>query len=213
MRWCLEQGVETMVTPQFSYYEVMQNCMAAWNNARIMRWYSECAELGFPHVALDWPPGNMDWAREAYLEFIARNEVKLIAPSLQTFHDVGGVSIKWLADFQRLHQELPSDVGVLMFGVGVVNAFAQIASIFKGRNLTFVSPRAYVQATQWRLLNDARGPGSKGDCFADNVLGLQRMADAAMEAVNSPEAPARGSRRARRVRPRPRPRRRASASE
>jgi hypothetical protein len=56
--------------------------LAVVNTDRIFRWYCEAAELGFPHVVLDWPPANVPWARQEYLDFILRNDVKVIAPSL-----------------------------------------------------------------------------------------------------------------------------------
>ena len=210
MRWCQQQGVDTMVTPQFSYYEEDQNCMAVFNTNRIFRWYQECAELGFPHVALDWPPANMPWAREEYLDFILRNDVKLIAPSLQTVHETGGISPRFLADFRRLHAELPADVSVAMFGVGVLVAYVQIARMMPGRNLTFVNPKAYFAATQWKLLNESPAPPgwSKADAFAYNVQTMTQLSDRAIsvtrESLAAEEEPkrARSSRRRGRVRPR-----------
>lgn len=177
--WCREQGVDTMVTPQFSYYEEDQNCMAVYNINRQFAWYVECREAGFAHVALDWPPGAIGWMRDEYLDFVHRNEVKILAPSFQTLREREGLSPQFLRDLQVLHDELPADVAIVAFGLGGLLGMLQLARVMPGRQVAFANTQAYFNAVQFRLHTGGLAPPgwSKADAFAYNVTELTKITD------------------------------------
>lgn len=202
-KWNVDQGVDVMVTPQFSYYDEEPNCMVVYNTNRIFQWFIEAREAGFPHVGLDWPPGNMEWIRQEYLDFALRNEVKLLCPSFQTLRSRDGLSAAFVKDLRRLHEELPLDVSFLMFGLGTATGFAQANLCLPGRNICFASSDPFARAAFFRHVGGDLAPGRvtramkdrmtaaeiaakiqefKGDAFAHNVLHYAKITRKVKEA-------------------------------
>lgn len=177
LKWLLAEDPDVMVTPQFSYYSDDQNCMALYNFNRIFRWYTECRDMGFRNVGLDWPPWNVEWARDEFLQFALRNEVKLICPSYQTMGSRGGLISHYLYELRRLHKELPLDVSFLIFGQTNVTAFTQTAMSLPGRNVCFTTSDAFARAAFFRLIGGGLAPKrfTKGDTFAWNVMHYKKL--------------------------------------
>jgi hypothetical protein len=180
-RFCREADVDIMVTPQFSYYDSRQLCMATYNTNRIFQWYVECMEAGFPHVALDMPPYHRDWLVDEYLDFIKRNKVKLISISYQTFRGEMGLDPRQIMNARRrLHRELDPDVAILVYGLGSAQGWVIVATSFPGRQVVFSNTSPFSRANFFKLLPaDASAPPgmTKGQVFERNVNWMTRHVD------------------------------------
>lgn len=184
-RWCREQEVDLMCTPQFSYYSSDQLCITLYNTNRIFRWYVECRELGFPLVALDWPPLSKPWLREELHAFVDRNEVKILALSYQLMAGRGGLAAPYIAELRRLHKVMPADISFIVFGLTTANGFAQVAMSLPGRNLTFVTSDPFARASYFKLVpkgDSAPKRFTKADAFVYNVRYERRLAERALAA-------------------------------
>jgi len=181
-RWLVNEKPDIVVTPQFSYYSDLQNCMFTYNTNRIFQWFCECRELGMT-VGLDWPPGSFEWQRQEYNSFVERNEVKLIVISYQTLGSRGLEGYAY--ELQRIHQDLPPDVSFLLMGIGQVTSFLQAGLSLPGRNLCFAGSDAFARAAFFRLVGGDLAPKryTKADTFAHNVMHYRKITNKVAKAA------------------------------
>lgn len=185
MKWCMDSEVEVMVTPQYSSYPEFQNFMMVWNGNRIFRWYAECMEMGFPHVALDIPPNfHARWILEEYFEFIRRNNVKLISLSYQQFRSRGGLDYRTLWNAKLVNASVDKDVTVIVFGPGTVQRMMAQLKLFEGRNVIFSSVEPFARSVFYELMPSGASapPGMrKPEVFCRNVEAIRKQADRVFE--------------------------------
>jgi hypothetical protein len=158
--------------------------MHLYNQNRIFRWFCEARELGFPHVALDWPPWNAPWQREDLLGFVERNQIKVLAVSYQTILNKRlGLDGFYISELRRLDRDLPPDVSFIIFGLTQLTGFMQVANTLPRRNIAFSSSAAYAKAALFKLApsgDSAPKKFAKHDVFAYNVAIEKKMVDKAM---------------------------------
>jgi hypothetical protein len=202
MRFCLESRVEIMVTPQFSYYEVMQNCMTLLNTKRIFMFYQRILEEGFPVAVLDCPPSGLPWYRDEYLHFIQRNQVKMIAFSYQTLGMRGGLTPQMLRGAMDWNADLPADVQIMVFGLAQPLAAVQLMKLMEGRKLYFSGSNASAMSAFFSLLLPGQTgyvsapPGmTKAEVFLRNVRCQEQTFEAAQRMFDpEPEGDGKGRR-------------------
>jgi hypothetical protein len=214
--FCKASGVDVMCTWQLSYYDVAETAGWIYNVARAFELYRLFAEAGFPVCALDVPPFVMPWLYQEYLDFIDRNAVKCVTISMQTFSYIHPLQLR---AFGELHEALPDDAAVIIFGVNTVPVMIKVATRFAGRPLVFSNVEPYTKAAFFRLTDDRRAPPgwTKPQTFAWNARYFEDRARTVLAAVNEREpepladylppvegASKRRRRRGRRMTPRPR---------
>lgn len=213
--WCVTTELGSWTMRQDRQVSLTGNCMALGNVNRSFRWYTECRELGFPNVALDWPPWALPWLYDEYIDFALRNDVKLVAPSYQTLGTSGSLDAHFAKQLMDMHKALPSDVAFLVFGTGSPTVVATICKLLAGREISFVTTDAYAKAIWFKLSTDTKAPPgwTKADAFAWNVIyNAKRFSKLTGQplprdlATEMPSPASAGTRRAARARPKRRAR-------
>lgn len=165
-------GVQLPIAPQFSYYPSQPHGEALYNLTRIFDFYSRCVKAGFPLVGLDYASNVPDWIAEEVIAFVRRSEVKIVAVSLQGARGRGGLPPVRAHALRRLHDRLPKDVAVIVFGVGTTFGQAQVRKLLEGRDLMLSGKEPYARAIFFQLLpNSVSAPAgmTRAEVFKRNV--------------------------------------------
>ena len=155
LEFCMDAGVHTFVTPQFSYYDSDPMAMWFYNENRGMEFYRLAVEAGFPVVALDCPPWSPKYMHADRMEFIQGMKVKCIAMSYQTRRNIDPTQVKYA---KELNEELDPDVSLIFFGCNTLPVILTLAKLYAGRNILFSNVEPFAKAAFFRLLNNQIAP-------------------------------------------------------
>jgi hypothetical protein len=189
MEAMLEDGVDVMITPQFSAYPSVQNYMALYNANRVMQWHVEAVEMGFKHVVMQHPGAQAMWLLDEYQDFIGRSGVKLVAFNAQLGRRTGtGYDTEALRYTKMTHDAYPKDIAWIVFGPSTYQAVAQTAAICKGRRLLFANVNAYASSVFFQLyptMRKAPAGWSKGQCFKHNCETFLSLTDKVLATIRA----------------------------
>jgi hypothetical protein len=181
LQFCLAEGVDVMIDPQFSADAAQQNYDALLNSHRVLEWHVEAVKTGFKHVALMHPGPQAPWLLNDYYEFARKTNVQLVAFSVQGQNMRSStLSPEALKDFKLAHESYPPNCEFLMFGTGSLARMNQMAALTRGRKVTFANSDAYASAAFYRMRpygNRAPRAWSQGDVLKHNIEVFTRYAD------------------------------------
>jgi hypothetical protein len=153
IRWWKEQGVDTLVTPQYSAYPEWNCSLHIYNSHRQMAFYEEAVEAGIPRVAFDLGFGNnAKWYRDDWLTFLHNNQVPTVCLNYQQYASRGALHPMAIREIRMLHDVLPTTTSVMIFGVGTPAKIMQASKLFAGREICFSTVEAYARAAFYQMV-------------------------------------------------------------
>jgi hypothetical protein len=201
LRWCRDEGATHMLTGQFSTYPDKQNMMLVYNTNRAFWWYERAMELGFKHVILDIPTDfHARWIMDEHFDYAERSGCKVFALYYAHYRARGGMDPRTVWNARLVHDCMPKDAAVMLFGPSTLQRIAGLARIFRGRQMIFSTVEAYARSAFYRLVPggiSAPAGMEKDEVFARNVESMEKLAIKGMSkgAGYAPGAPANGNSR------------------